>query len=48
MKSDKDANCSVVERLNIEDKGAFAWPEEFYGGELLKDTVEFLAAQAEG
>ncbi len=35
-----------VERLEIGDRGEFKWPEEFYGGELYNDTIEFLKNQA--
>ena len=34
-----------VEILDIGEKGNFKWPEEFYGGELYNDTVEFLKNQ---
>lgn len=34
-----------IEVLEIEDKGFFDWPEDFYGGELYDDTVEFLKNQ---
>ncbi|WP_075343283.1 AAA family ATPase [Tenacibaculum agarivorans] len=34
-----------VEILKIEEKGYFEWPNEFYGGELMKDTTEFLKNQ---
>lgn len=34
-----------VEVLQIEEKGRFTWPEDFYGGELYNDTVEFLKNQ---
>lgn len=35
-----------VEQLEIGDKGMFEWPEEFYGGELYNDTLEFLKNQS--
>lgn len=35
-----------IENLEIKDKGFFEWPVEFYGGEILKDTVEFLKNQS--
>ena len=35
-----------VEILEIGEKGEFKWPEEFYGGELYNDTIEFLKNQA--
>ncbi len=34
-----------VEILEIGEKGDFKWPEEFYGGELYNDTLEFLKNQ---
>lgn len=34
-----------VESLSIGEKGSFVWPEEFYGGELYNDTLEFLKNQ---
>lgn len=34
-----------VDVLEIADKGFFEWPEDFYGGELFKDTTEFLFNQ---
>ncbi|WGH74638.1 AAA family ATPase [Tenacibaculum tangerinum] len=36
---------AYIENLEIEKKGFFEWPLEFYGGELLKDTTEFLKNQ---
>mgnify|MGYP002855659695 CR=1 FL=1 len=40
----KDASA-WVEHLEIGDKGAFHWPEEFYDGELTLDVTEFLKNQ---
>ena len=40
-----DKKDAWVEVLEIGDKGSFVWPEEFYGGELYNDTVEFLKNQ---
>ena len=34
-----------IENLSIEKKGAFEWPEEYYGAELQKDITEFLGNQ---
>lgn len=34
-----------VETLDIGEKGNFKWPEEFYGGELYNDTLEYLKNQ---
>lgn len=37
---------SILEELNISDKGNFKYPEEFYGGDLLDDDIIFLQNQA--
>lgn len=37
---------ALVEVLEIGEKGDFKWPEEFYGGELYNDTLEFLKNQS--
>ncbi|MCA0445911.1 MAG: AAA family ATPase [Bacteroidetes bacterium] len=37
---------SILEELNIGDKGNFKYPEEFYGGDLLDDDIVFLQNQA--
>lgn len=37
---------AVIENLEISEKGFFDWPVEFYGGEILKDTTEFLKNQS--
>lgn len=34
-----------IENLEIQDKGFFDWPVDFYGGEILKDTTEFIKNQ---
>lgn len=34
-----------IKELKIQDKGFFEWPIDFYGGELLADTTEFLKNQ---
>ncbi|MCL3781386.1 hypothetical protein EMN47_13430 [Prolixibacteraceae bacterium JC049] len=36
---------AYINEIEIEEKGFFDWPLEFYGGELLKDTTEFLKNQ---
>jgi len=36
---------AVINNLEIEEKGFFEWPIDFYGGEILKDTTEFLKNQ---
>lgn len=38
-------NTSEIQRIDISQTGVFEWPEEFYGGELLKDTLDFLRNQ---
>lgn len=40
--SEKSGSINVLE---IEEKGFFEWPEDFYGGNLYDDTVEFLKNQ---
>jgi len=42
----KTANqYTVVKRIEIEDRGYFEWPEEFYDGKIYEDTIEFLKLQ---
>lgn len=41
----KNGNGGKIKVLNIEEKGFFEWPEEFYGGELYNDTAQFLINQ---
>jgi predicted ATPase len=36
---------ATIRELKIQDRGAFDWPTDFYGGELLKDTTEFFKNQ---
>lgn len=36
---------ATIENLTIEEKGFFDWPIDFYGGEILKDTTEFIKNQ---
>ena len=38
-------NPATIENLTIEERGAFKWPEEFYGNELYDDVAEFLKLQ---
>lgn len=45
VESSKEMEGSIITRVDIAKNGNFEWPEEFYGGELLLDTVEFLKAQ---
>ncbi|HZY36730.1 MAG TPA: AAA family ATPase [Mucilaginibacter sp.] len=40
------AKGAHINNLKIEEKGFFEWPIDFYGGELLKDTTEFLKNQS--
>jgi predicted ATPase len=35
----------VIERKKISDTGFFEYPQDFYGGELLRDNTEFLKYQ---
>lgn len=41
----KRNNQSTISAIDIGRTGLFEWPEEFYGGELLKDTLDFLKLQ---
>jgi predicted ATPase len=36
---------AIIEQKEIDKDGAFDWPKNFYSGELLKDTVEFIKNQ---
>lgn len=45
VKENKELNCSELQKIKINQFGSFEWPEEFYGGELLKDTLDFLKVQ---
>jgi predicted ATPase len=38
-------HSATIKELEIESKGAFEWPKDFYSDELLKDTVQFLKLQ---
>ncbi len=40
-----EEHAATIKELVIEDKGHFEWPTDFYGGELLKDTTEFIRNQ---
>ena len=42
----KESNQSTISAIDIGRTGLFEWPEEFYGGELLKDTLDFLKLQS--
>jgi predicted ATP-dependent endonuclease of OLD family len=37
---------ATIDNLEIAQKGFFDWPVDFYGGEILKDTTEFLKNQS--
>jgi predicted ATPase len=37
---------ATIDNLEIGKKGFFDWPVDFYGGEILKDTTEFLKNQS--
>jgi predicted ATPase len=41
----KDSGATI-DNLEIASKGFFDWPVDFYGGEILKDTTEFLKNQS--
>lgn len=45
VRENKEQKCSELQKIKINQFGSFEWPEEFYGGELLKDTIDFLKAQ---
>lgn len=40
-----DSNGSEIKELPISESGQFEWPVDFYGGDLLEDTVVFLKNQ---
>lgn len=40
-----DKESAKIKVLEIEDKGFFEWPIDFYGGEILNDTTVFLKNQ---
>lgn len=40
-----EINSGVVEEKEISNTGSFEWPQNFYAGELLKDTIEFIKHQ---
>jgi len=42
----QEGNRSTISAIDIGRTGLFEWPEEFYGGELLKDTLDFLKLQS--
>lgn len=36
---------ATIRELKVQNRGQFDWPVDFYGGELLKDTTEFIKNQ---
>ena len=40
-----DDTGAIIRELIVKEKGQFDWPIDFYGGELLKDTTEFIKNQ---
>ncbi len=40
-----EGNTSNIRKIDISTTGSFDWPEEFYGGELLNDMLEFIKYQ---
>ena len=40
-----DLDAAKIKILEIEEKGFFEWPIDFYGGEILNDTTVFLKNQ---
>ena len=42
---DNDKSGAIIKELPIKSKGDFEWPSDYYGGELLMDSVEFLKNQ---
>jgi predicted ATPase len=40
-----DEQGAIIKELKVKEKGQFDWPVDFYGGELLKDTTEFIKNQ---
>lgn len=40
-----ETKSPFIQNLEIEEKGFFEWPVDFYGGEILRDTTEFLKNQ---
>lgn len=42
---DLNNNGAIIKELIIKERGQFEWPIDFYGGELLKDSTEFIKNQ---
>jgi predicted ATPase len=36
---------AIIRELKVQERGHFDWPIDFYGGELLKDSTEFIKNQ---
>lgn len=36
---------AIIRELKVQERGQFDWPIDFYGGELLKDSTEFIKNQ---
>jgi predicted ATPase len=36
---------AIIKELQVKERGQFDWPIDFYGGELLKDTTEYIKNQ---
>jgi hypothetical protein len=45
VESPEQGAGSVIRRIDIQSKGAFDWPKDFYTGELAQDVTEFLKNQ---
>ncbi len=45
VESQKEETSAVIRRIDIDSKGAFEWPIDFYSGELAKDVTEFIKNQ---
>jgi hypothetical protein len=43
---DPKTNSGIIEEKFISKDGAFEWPKDFYSGELLLDTIEFIKNQS--
>jgi predicted ATPase len=42
---EKEGSGAIIKKISIGQYGEFEWPVDFYGGELLNDTIEFLKNQ---
>lgn len=41
----REGDLTLIKNLEVPEKGNFEYPEDFYGGELFKDTMIFLKSQ---